>query len=242
MGQDTENDAPLADERIDEDIAGPPALEEVEEEPVVEPEAVEAADEPADDLDAAIAEAGVNLDEEPAAAEPAETSEPEDVAEGEAEEPETAEEPEEEPAGEPESVGDESAEAEQAVAETATEQPAEPAPVRTKVSIWPFLIYDLLWLAFAGVIVWRFLELPADQAVFESTLYPIAVYVGVGLTAAGPLLILMTWLFSWGRDGAPKGALFMSSLVKGAVATTAGVAMWWVALMVLDQMRLGRFL
>jgi hypothetical protein len=58
----------------------------------------------------------------------------------------------------------------------------------------------------------------------------------------GPLLILATWIASWGRSGYSKGAIFVSALLRGAVATTIGVAMWWIALMVLDQLRLGRLL
>jgi len=122
------------------------------------------------------------------------------------------------------------------------DEPAPQSVAGASVSIWPFVVYDALWLVFAGTLIWRFQQLPASEAVFESPLYIIAVACGVALTVAGPALILATWLASWGAAGVSKGALFVSALIKGAVATTAGVAMWWIALLVLDQLRLGRLL
>jgi hypothetical protein len=115
-------------------------------------------------------------------------------------------------------------------------------PVAVTVSTVPFLIYDLLWVVFAVLLVWQFSELPRAQAVFESSLYPFAVIGGIVLAAAGPILIFAVWFASWGREGARKGALFVSSLFKGSVATIIGVALWWGALVLLDQLRLGRLL
>lgn len=128
--------------------------------------------------------------------------------------------------------------------ETGPGAPSEPllVPVAGTVSSTPFAIYDLLWLVFAGLLVWQFSELPREQAVFESSLYPLAVIGGIVLAAAGPLLIFAVWFASWGREGARKGALFVSSLFKGSVATIIGVALWWGALVLLDQLRLGRLL
>ncbi len=107
------------------------------------------------------------------------------------------------------------------------------------VSIWPFVVYDLFWAAFAGLLIWQFQTLPAGTPVYEAELYPTALLVGVILVGAGPLLILVSWIASWGKPGSTKGRLFISALVKGSVATLLGVTMWWAALMVLDQIRLG---
>jgi len=169
-----------------------------------DPDSAEPADPEADDLEAAIAEAGANLEAE-------ETFD--DIAPG-------------------------------TVAPTQGGEPAaaEVAPGVDSVSIWPFVVYDLVWLAYAGVLIWQFEKLPAGQAVFESPLYQSAVFAGVALTIAGPLLILATWIGSWGRPGASKWGLFVSALIQGAIATALGVTLWWVALMVLDQLRLGRLL
>ena len=130
------------------------------------------------------------------------------------------------------------------VATSGGEQPEAETDERGHDSVptWPFVVYDAVWLAFAGVLIWQFEQLPAGQAVFESPLYEAAVLGGVALTIAGPVLILATWIGSWGRPGASKGGLFVSALIKGAIATVLGVTLWWVALMALDQLRLGRLL
>lgn len=165
-----------------------------------------------------------------------------------AEEPATEEPATEEPAEEP--VAEVAAE--EPVADAAAEPAAEEPAVADEtvadvgesaldaVSIWPFVAYDLLWLAFAGVLVWQMLELPAGVAVFDSGLYGLAIIGGITLTVAGPLLILAVWLSSIGKTDASSGAVFISALIRGAVATLLGVTLWWVALIVIDQLRLGR--
>jgi len=111
-----------------------------------------------------------------------------------------------------------------------------------KVSIWPFVIYDVLWLIFAGLLVWQFEALPQGAAIYEAELYPVALLVGLILLIAGPLLIFVSWIASWGRPGSSKGRLLISALIRGSVATLIGVAIWWIALLVLDQIRLGMLL
>ena len=101
------------------------------------------------------------------------------------------------------------------------------------------MIYDLLWAAFAGLLVWQLQTLPPGTAVYEAELYPTALLVGVILLVAGPLLILVSWIAAWGKPGSTKGRLFLSALVRGSVATLLGVSMWWIALIALDQLRLG---
>jgi hypothetical protein len=115
-------------------------------------------------------------------------------------------------------------------------------PQATTVSWIPFLIYDAIWLVFAGLIVWQFSELPVTKAIYESDLYTLAVLGGVVLAAVGPLLILAVWIGSWGKEGSRKGPLLVSSLIKGSVATLVGVVLWWGALLLLDQLRLGTLL
>ncbi|PKQ16802.1 MAG: hypothetical protein CVT67_03255 [Actinobacteria bacterium HGW-Actinobacteria-7] len=128
-------------------------------------------------------------------------------------------------------------------AEPQRAEPTEvPAPTTNKVSSIPFVIYDLLWVVFAALLVWRFIQIPQAQAVFESSLYPLAVLGGLVLTIAGPLLIVAVWIGSWKKDGSSKLSLFVSALVRGSIATLLGVALWWGALVLLDQLRLGRLL
>jgi len=208
-----------------------------------------------DDVTAAIAAAGENVEA------PHDTATivtvAEDVATPDASEPHGPEEAEraegaeavpadaETPGAEQDAAAAEPAAAATAAPEVAT--PTAPEAVAdttraSKVSIWPFLVYDALWLVFAGVLIWQFEQLPADVAMYESELYPVGLLVGVVLLAAGPLLILVSWVAAWGRPGSTKGRLLISALVRGSVATLVGVVIWWAALLVLDQLRLGMVL
>lgn len=131
-------------------------------------------------------------------------------------------------------------------------QPGDSSPVAVaaetvprspdEVSWWPFLAYLGLWLIFAGVVIWRFYDLPAGQAVYDSPLYPVSVYGGVALTIVGPLLAMATWVAAWGAPGSSKWGQFVSALVKASVVTLGGVTLWWIALVIVDQLRLGRVL
>lgn len=130
-------------------------------------------------------------------------------------------------------------EAAAAVTAVAAADVAQPA---TGVSIWPFVAYDVLWAIFAGILIWQLGSLPEGVAVYESSFYPVAVLGGVVLTITGPLLAITVWLTSIGRPGTTKGGLFVSAMVRGSVATLIGVVLWWGALIVLDQIRLGSVL
>lgn len=112
----------------------------------------------------------------------------------------------------------------------------------TQVSWWPFAVYVGVWLVAAGVSVWLLSEVPAESAIYDAAVYPFTVLGGIILTVAGPLLTLAVWFTSWTSPDARKGPLFVSALLKGAVSTLAGVAIWWVALILLDQIRLGSFI
>lgn len=125
--------------------------------------------------------------------------------------------------------------------EPASTQPAPPASV-DPVSAWPFVAYVVAWAAFAGVVVWQLLGVPADQAVFEARVYPLTVFGGMALTFAGPLLVVASWISSFKTPSAGKGAVFVSALLKGGVSMLVGVSLWWLALVVVDQLRLGRIL
>ncbi len=116
---------------------------------------------------------------------------------------------------------------------------AVPAP-RDSVPWTPFIVYVAVWVVFAGVVIWRFSDVPQGQAVYDSPFYPLSVLAGVALTVAGPLLSLATWAAAWGAPGASRWGQFVSALVKGSVATACGVLLWWIALVIVDQVRLGR--
>lgn len=127
--------------------------------------------------------------------------------------------------------------------EATTASADDPVPIAfpddQRPAIWPFVAYDAFWLAFAGVVVWQLYAIPAGQAVYDSAAYPFTVLGGLVLTAAGPVLILVSWLIERQRSTA-SGGLFQLTLIRGSVATLLGVALWWAALIALDQLRLGR--
>jgi hypothetical protein len=162
--------------------------------------------EEADDLEAAIEQAGANFDEEPVA-----HAAPESDAE----------------------------EAPEADAGDALAAEVRPKPV---VSWIPFLIYDLVWLVFAGLLVWQFIDLEVGKAIYHSPLYPAGLLGGLVLLMAGPVLVLGVWMASWRRENVRKGTTFVAALFRGSVAILVGMVIWWGALLLLDQLRLGALL
>lgn len=160
-----------------------------------------------------------------------------------AEAPVTGEVPAE-PSPEPEVAPEAAPAPEPEVAPEAPPAPeTSPSPVHhDEVSIWPFVAYVGVWLVYAGIVVWRFLSVPAGTAVYESAEYPIAIFGGITLAFAGPLLALAVWIAAWDRKDASRLGLFTSAALKGSIATLVGVSLWWAALVVIDQIRLGRIL
>jgi hypothetical protein len=113
----------------------------------------------------------------------------------------------------------------------------------SSVANWPFVVYVALWFAAAGAGVWKFLQIPAGQAVFDNSLYATSLLVGLGLLALGPVVLLVVWVVTlFTRENAKGGALFISALVKGASATLLGAIIWMGALMLTDFLRVGRLL
>ena len=112
---------------------------------------------------------------------------------------------------------------------------------RTKVSWWPFVGYIVVWLGAAGYAVWQLQQLPAGQAAYETNFYTMSMLGGLALLAVGPVLLLIVWLASWiGRENRRIGLMFISALLKGALATLIGALIWIGALMLVDYLRLGR--
>ena len=112
---------------------------------------------------------------------------------------------------------------------------------RTKVSWWPFVGYIVVWLGAAGYAVWQLQQLPAGQAAYETNFYTMSMLGGLVLLAVGPVLLLIVWLASWiGRENRRIGLMFISALLKGALATLIGAMIWIGALMLVDYLRLGR--
>jgi len=180
---------------------------------------------------------------------PADDATPEPVVTEPAAAPDAVAEPEPqpEPAAAPDAVAEPTA-AEAAEPAPASEPGSEAAPVpepapepRPRVATWPFVAYVGAWIAFAAILVWRLTQIPDGLAAFEVAEYRYMVMAGLALAVCGPALSLLVWIASWDASD-DHGALFVSAAVKGSLATFAGVSLWWLALVVVDQARLGRIL
>lgn len=121
------------------------------------------------------------------------------------------------------------------------EQPFAPPAVRAVTPWWPFLMYLGVWLGSVGATGWLFTGLPQGSTLYGSDPYEYMVLGGIGLTLIGPALTLIVWLVSCLRaKPGHRAGLLSSSLVRGALVTLAGVAVWWGMLVVVDVLRLGR--
>jgi len=105
---------------------------------------------------------------------------------------------------------------------------------------WPFLLYLVAWIVFAGFGAWQLSQLPAGVVAYESELYSLFVAGGLIMAAVGPILVLAVWLTSWLSSARQSTGLFSSAFIKGALITLLGVALWWGSFMAVDFMRLGR--
>lgn len=117
-----------------------------------------------------------------------------------------------------------------------------PSRCRESAPSWPFTAYLVVWIGFAVLVVWRFAGVPSDIALFDIDSYRSMVIAGLALFALGPTLSIGVWLAVAFRPSTSKGAVFASALFKGAVITFAGVLTWWVAMLLLDQLRYGSLL
>ena len=117
----------------------------------------------------------------------------------------------------------------------------DPGTASARVSVWPFVAYEALWVAYAAILAWQLTLLPEGVATYDSALYRPALYIGVALTALGPIVSLVTWLVTRHNADVRRG-LFASALLYGALATLLGVVLWWTALIGADYLRLGSLL
>lgn len=120
-------------------------------------------------------------------------------------------------------------------------QASAPSEGCVRVPWWPFIAYIGAWLLVSGAAAWLLLQIPQGEAVYGTDLYRSMVLAGLALTAAGPCLIVAVWLATLLRTpGRSHAGLFTGTLLKGALATLGGVATWWVMLVMVDMVRLGR--
>jgi|GEM_PF-1301861 len=107
---------------------------------------------------------------------------------------------------------------------------------------WPFLVYLGLWVAFAGVAVWQFEQLPQGVVVYEAPQYTYFVFGGLALAVVGVFLIVGVWLAARTSPARHRVGLFSSAFVKGAAMILIGVVVWWGTIMAIDYLRLGRLI
>jgi hypothetical protein len=106
----------------------------------------------------------------------------------------------------------------------------------------PFFIYAGIWLVFAVAMVLVLRDAAVAGSLDAAAAYPVFILIGAILTLAGPVLALAIWLVKRSRSSAEeRRGLFAVAMLRGALATFAGVAMWWIALVVLNYFKTGRF-
>lgn len=118
-----------------------------------------------------------------------------------------------------------------------TPQPLPPVASRTW-TIAPFIVLAAAWLGFTGALsylVWT--TSPAMPS--ASPHYGIMVLGGAALTLLGFVTGLTVWLLARSRAGEDEADVGRRVWFRAVGTTTAGVALWWVALMLLDVLRLG---
>jgi hypothetical protein len=158
-------------------------------------------------------------------------------------EPAEAPEPVEEPA-----EGAEALPAPQAVPpSTVTPGPDEtlaPAEVVRPVAdrLWtriPFWVLGLVWAGLVGASAYALWPTSAEAFIL-SPLYPVFIFGAAALVAVGVVLGLIVWLTARSRAGEYGTAGVGRRIWTRALGWTAGgVALWWIALIVLDLHRTG---
>ena len=109
-----------------------------------------------------------------------------------------------------------------------------------RIPIWPFLAYVAVWVAGAGGAGWLLCQTASGIPIFSTRTYEMTVIAGLGLTVMGPLLALVVWVaLALRTRGTSRAGLFTRTLLRGAVATLCGVALWWTMLLIVDTLRLG---
>lgn len=117
--------------------------------------------------------------------------------------------------------------------------PASAGPLESAPT-WPFAAYWAMWLVFSAATVFFLRQVPAGASLADTRSYGAMILGVLALVATSPLLIIAVWLVTVIGAQARKGAVFVSALVKGASFTFGGVLLWWLALTIVDMLRLGR--
>lgn len=119
--------------------------------------------------------------------------------------------------------------------------PQAPLPVLART--WtraPFFVLGAAWVGFVSALTYLLLTTAPGSPV-ESPYYPYAVFGGAVLTLLGFVTGLVVWLLARGRTADDEPAPVGRTVWLRALGTTAaGVALWWIGLLVLDLQRMLR--
>lgn len=99
----------------------------------------------------------------------------------------------------------------------------------------PFAVYLGLWVVLAGLSAYLLAGATAEHPARWMPVYVPLLWSGIGLTAFGPLLSVIVWLFA--RAKRPKmgrRGLFAASMTRGSLVAFFGVVIWVATLFVLE--------
>lgn len=124
--------------------------------------------------------------------------------------------------------------------ETWLEKEPEGGLGRNRAMSVPFFAYLGIWFVFSVTMVVMLKDVAKAGSPVYAESYGIFVFLAIALTVLGPLMALVVWLLSryWTERGERRGLLALA-LLRGAISTFAGVAMWTLALYVLDLFKTG---
>lgn len=91
----------------------------------------------------------------------------------------------------------------------------------------PFALYLGAWIALAGASAYLLRGASAETPARWMPEYPALIWVGVVLSAAGPILSFIVWLVARARrPEVSRRGLFASAMTRGALAAIFGVMIW----------------
>ncbi|MDY0340025.1 MAG: hypothetical protein RBS17_02265 [Coriobacteriia bacterium] len=101
----------------------------------------------------------------------------------------------------------------------------------------PFGLYLAAWIALATATVYSLRGATAESPARWMPEYPVLLWAGVVLAAAGPILSLGVWLVtSSRRAGGARRGLLVSAMTRGALAAAFGVMIWLGTLYTIEIM------
>lgn len=105
----------------------------------------------------------------------------------------------------------------------------------------PYFVYVGVWLVFTIAMVVVLRDAAVAKQLDTEPAYPLFVLGGLVLTVLGPILSVVLWFIK--RRSAEQDervGLFASAILRGSLATFAGVVLWMIGLLALNYLKTGR--